>query len=567
MTRNSTLKTGMCAVALVAACTQSTALHAEILGKVSQPLVGGNLVDAQTREAYGLLTLGSGRKGCSGSLLRNNWAITAAHCVDEPGQIPGEFVTDDEHAVTLSADWPTRQERTSMRVITFRPLDIAIIRVADPFVVHGSASNYNRGVYSGPLDALPLTVFGRGYQQFAQPGMQAQKDGLYRVGDFRIGTVKADLFELASSANQWLAGGDSGGPAFTRDAVLVGVISAANVRCVSGDSCEHNWVASTYNTNAAPVGAAWDQIDRYLGAFVPYPTVRAVGRVKLPTGTPSGPPLSICEAAQQARARNSPAAPGLEAQCEARRPIEMQALADRGAILAAQDPLAAQLRNVQGEGPARRGFDIGMGAAEGQTAPGPGKQRTHDALSPAEQEGFRAAVSYSLARNRKILTDMAPRGAQIASEDPLAMELRNHQPEGPARFGFDVGMAVAEGQTAPGPGKDRIRDSLLDAEKGGFLFAVSYSLDRNRNVERAATGAAIAAADPAVAAARRAQSDVLHRLGFDIATAIFGDPGLGAQGNTAIGPGSMGIRNALSPSAQNGFDDAVAFHLRRGYAP
>ena len=82
-----------------------------------------------------------------------------------------------------------------------------------------------------------------------------------------------------------------------------------------------------------------------------------------------------------------------------------------------------------------------------------------------------------------------------------------------------------------------------------------------------ATGAAIAAQDRFVATARNAEPDAMHRLGFDIATGIFGDPALGALGNTAKGPGSLGIRNALSPAGQRGFDDSVAFHLSRKYKP
>src|ERR1700682_2402694 len=46
--------------------------------------------------------------------------------------------------------------------------------------------------------------------------------------------------------------------------------------------------------------------------------VKAVGRTRGSLAT--GPPLSICEAAREARARNSPAAPGLEAQCRAAGP-------------------------------------------------------------------------------------------------------------------------------------------------------------------------------------------------------------------------------------------------------
>jgi hypothetical protein len=171
------------------------------------------------------------------------------------------------------------------------------------------------------------------------------------------------------------------------------------------------------------------------------------------------------------------------------------------------------------------------------------------------------------------LNALAARGEAIAKEDPLAVELRNREPEGPGRRGFDIGMAAAEGQTLPGPGKQRIHDSLSPAERGGFTTAVSFSLERNRNAVLAAKGAAIAKVDPLVAEARRyygrtrtVETDVFYRLGFDIATGIFGDPVLGAQGNTATGPGSMKIRNALSAPARRGFDASVAFHLSREYA-
>jgi len=43
--------------------------------------------------------------------------------------------------------------------------------------------------------------------------------------------------------------------------------------------------------------------------------VKPVGRIKQPDGTTTRSTLTKCEAAKQARARNSPAAPGLEAQC------------------------------------------------------------------------------------------------------------------------------------------------------------------------------------------------------------------------------------------------------------
>ena len=242
-------------------------------------------------------------------------------------------------------------------------------------------------------------------------------------------------------------------------------------------------------------------------------------------------------------------------------------LAPQGAALASQDPLAQSLRDQQSEGPARLGFDIGMAAAEGQTLAGPNKQRMHDSLRAEEQAGFAAAVEFSLARNRQKLADMAPSGEALANEDPLALELRDQQADGPLRMGFDIGMAAAEGQTAPGPNKQRIRDSLYPSEQPGFDAAVRFSLDRNRSANLAAVGATIAQSDPVVLQARQALAGAFCRLGFDIATGIFGDPGLGALGNTASGPGSLGIRAALNAAAQQGFNASMALHLSRNYRP
>lgn len=163
------------------------------------------------------------------------------------------------------------------------------------------------------------------------------------------------------------------------------------------------------------------------------------------------------------------------------------------------------------------------------------------------------------------LNALADKGAAIANKDSLAVELRNQQPDDQTRRGFDIGMAAAEGQTLPGPGKQKIHDSLNAPEQKGFDAAVSFSLERNRNADLAAKGAAIAAQDPIVAEARNLETDVFYRLGFDIATGIFGDPALGARGNTATGPGSLRIRDSLSAAGQRGFNDSVKLHLSRNY--
>lgn len=165
------------------------------------------------------------------------------------------------------------------------------------------------------------------------------------------------------------------------------------------------------------------------------------------------------------------------------------------------------------------------------------------------------------------LNQLAARGMQLAEADPLATRLRGQQPDDAARTGFGIGMGAAENQTEDGPGKQAMHDALPASQQAGFADAVRFSILRNRYSRRIAIGEAIAEADPEVASARAAEADVFFELGFDIATAIFGDPALGAQGNTATGPGSLGIRNALNPAGQRGFDAAVALLLGRSDAP
>lgn len=312
-------------------------------------------------------------------------------------------------------------------------------------------------------------------------------------------------------------------------------------------------------------GRAYDRWVHALGLIcgAALPPAQAVGvrpaaRI-LGTGTSArtdAPPRSICDSAKEARARNSPAAAGLESRCRAYQSLGIDALAAKGADIASQDPLAAELRSLQRDDAARRGFDIGMAAAEGQTAPGPGKQRIHDALAPAEQAGYATAVSFSLARNRQRLGDLAAKGPLIVAKDPLALLLRLQQPDDDARRGFDIGMAAAEGQTSPGPGKQRTHDNLPAAEQPGFAAAVAFSLERNRNAALAARGADVVRTSPELARVRNAEADVFYRLGFDIATGFFERE---TNGTVAM----LKLRDTLGVPARRGFDAAVQLNADR----
>ena len=90
---------------------------------------------------------------------------------------------------------------------------------------------------------------------------------------------------------------------------------------------------------------------------------------------------------------------------------------------------------------------------------------------------------------------LSARGETLANEDPLTIQLRDQLADDSSRRGFYIGMAAAEGQTLPGPGKQKIGASLPADQQRGYNIAVSFSLERNRNADLAARGAKITGAD------------------------------------------------------------------------
>jgi hypothetical protein len=224
-------------------------------------------------------------------------------------------------------------------------------------------------------------------------------------------------------------------------------------------------------------------------------------RVKLPEV--GSAPTDPCASARRARERNSPSAAGLEARCA-----------------------AVMARTGSG----------------GQVA-------TREA-----EPLHRSAAALS------------ERGRIIAQGDPYAMSMRAYYAPGEESTGaFYFGLALAEGRTEWGADDEGLVGVFEVMLRVSALAAAEATMDRNRNTKRVAIGWEIAQADPELAAARKAHPDPRFWLGFDVATAIFGDPALGAQGNTELGPGSLGTRAALSDLGKLGFDAAVKLHFSRNY--
>jgi hypothetical protein len=276
------------------------------IGTVRQPLVGGSIVGVDIQEEFGLLSLGNGTRAGSASLLRNNWAITAAHCVEDVPRVPdpsrpGQNMLSPLGGITLTAGWGGGQTQVAIQVETFRPYDIALIRVANPFIVQGSATLYNRETfrdgqfpYWGEEVPVLIKVFGRGINVFATgegaTATPSVMDSQFRVGWAMTRRETSNLYWYPAEGGGMIAGGDSGGPSFAwvlGGYVLMGVHSQARTDCLASKACGEwkgpgpapstydpwEWVARTPEAADAPVDPVWSQISAIIGPPPARPTL------------------------------------------------------------------------------------------------------------------------------------------------------------------------------------------------------------------------------------------------------------------------------------------------------
>lgn len=273
--------------------------RAEPVGTVRQPLVGGAVLDAGQRQDFGLLDFTAGNGTCSASVLRNDWAISAAHCVEVNGTTkpipdparPGQNMLKPVGTLSLTANWKAVQDRDVVRVVTLRPYDIALIKVASPFVIGGTTTGFNRLIfqdgqfpYFGEPVGASIILMGQGINVFAKgsgdSATPSMNDGQYRAAYAKPTRDADSLYWYPSSGNQSVAGGDSGGPSFAwvlSGYALVGVHSSTHATYVDGKpKTGWTWVTGTTEAADAPIAPVIPQLLAVMGPPQPSQTEPAL---------------------------------------------------------------------------------------------------------------------------------------------------------------------------------------------------------------------------------------------------------------------------------------------------